>query len=182
MATPTTDDELLGPMIVIRSPEKITNPDANNLIYWCDSYLIEFSRAQSSTRRDTTAADFRRLKECVAALRARTEHFFGIPELDRPKYHPEDIPVVPPPTLNRIENADMQHVIDSLVAIRIQTSFMDSAERASGLSSYDRDRMITELDKLDKFLDEVLAPKPTHDLPDADLQEPTAQNPIRSNY
>jgi len=182
MAQPTTDAELLGPMIEVRSPAVISNPDANNLIYWVDSYLIEFSRCQSATRRDTTAADLRRIGECVAALRARTEHFAGIPELDRPKYHPEDIPVKKGPQLNRVENADVQHIIDSLVAIRVQLGFMDSAERATGLSTYDRDRLAAEYDKLDKFINDIISPKPTHDLPDADLQEPTPQTPIRSNY
>jgi hypothetical protein len=182
MPQPTTDSELLGPMIEIRSPAVISNPDANNLIYWVDSYLVEFSRCQSATRRDTTAADLRRLNECVAALRTRTAHFHGIPELDRPKYHPEDIPVKAGPTLNRVENADVQHIIDTLVAIRVQIGFMDSAERATGLSSYDHDRLIGEYDKLDKFLTDIVSPKPTHDLPDADFQEPTPQAPIRSNY
>lgn len=182
MTQPTTDSELLGQMIEIRSPAVISNPDANNLIYWCDSYLIEFSRCQSASRRDTTAADQRRLAECVSALRSRAGHFSGIPELDRPKFHPEDIPVKPGPKLNRVENADIQHILDSLVAIRVQLGFMDSAERATGLSSYDNDRLIAELDKLDKFLSDIIGPKPTHDLPDADLQEPTTQNPIRSNY
>jgi len=139
MAQPTTDAELLGPMIEVRSPAVISNPDANNLIYWVDSYLIEFSRCQSATRRDTTAADLRRIGECVAALRARTKHFAGIPELDRPKYHPEDIPVKKGPQLNRVENADVQHIVDSLVAIRVQLGFMDSAERATGLSAASTD-------------------------------------------
>lgn len=182
MAMPSTDAELLGPMIEIRSPAAITNPDANNLIYWCDSYLIEFSRCASATRRETTEHDRSRMHDCINAMRVRVEHFSDIPELDRPKYHPEDIPVKTPPKLNRIENADVQHFIDSLVAIRIQTSFMDSAERASGMSGYDKARSISELDKLDKFMTDILDAKPDNDLPDADLQEPTPQNPIRSNY
>jgi hypothetical protein len=182
MAMPSTDAELLGPMIDIRSPAAITNPDANNLIYWCDSYLVEFSRAASATRRDTTKADLRRLSECVAALRKRTDHFYKVPELDRPKYHPEDIPVPVPPKLNRVENADVQHILDSLVAVRIQLSFMDSAERASGISSYDHERCTAEYDKLDMFIEEIITAKPTHDLPDADFQEPTPQTPIRSNF
>jgi len=182
MAVPSTDNELLGSMIEIRSPEAITNPDANNLIYWLDSYMTEFSRCQSATRRETTPHDRRRLHECIDAVRARVEHFYDIPELDRPKYHPEDIPVKAPPALNRIENADIQHFIDSLVAIRIQVSFMDSAERASGLSGYDYDRMIAELDKLDRFMSDIVDDKPDNDLPDADYQEPAAQAAIRSNY
>lgn len=182
MSMPSTDSELLGPMIDIRSPAVITNPDANNLIYWCDSYLLEFSRCSSATRRETTEHDRRRMHECINAFRKRIAHFSDIPELDRPKYHPEDIPVKTPPKLNRVENADVQHFVDSLVAIRIQAGFMDSAERASGLSGYDRDRFMAELDKLDRFMSDIVDDKPENDLPDADIQEPTPQEPIRSNY
>ena len=182
MAQPTTDAELLGPMIAVRSPEVISNPDANNLIYWTDSYLIEFSRCQSATRRETTPHDLRRVSECFAALRLRTDHFKGLPERDRPKYHPEDIPVKAGPNINRVENADIQHILDTLVAIRVQLGFMDSAERATGLSDHDHTRLIAEYDKADKYIEEVMTPKPSHDLPDADLQEPTPQEPIRSNY
>lgn len=182
MATPTTDAALLGPMIVIRSPVAITNPDANNMIYWCDSYLIEFSRCSSATRRETTVHDRSRMHSCINTLRLRVNTFTDFPELDRPKYHPEDIPVSTPPALNRVENADVQHFVDSLVAIRIQMGFMDSAERASGMSMSDKTRAILEFDKLDKFMDDVLDAFPDNDLPDADLQEPTPQVPIRSNY
>lgn len=182
MSQPSTDAELLGPMIEIRSPSVITNPDANNLIYWCDSYLLEFSRCASATRRETTEHDRRRMHDCINAFRKRVTHFSTIPELDRPKYHPEDIPVKTPPTLNRVENADVQHFVDSLVAIRIQTGFMDSSERASGINGYDSDRFVAELDKLDKFMSDIVDDKPENDLPDADLQEPTPQEPIRSNY
>ena len=182
MATVTTDSELLGPMIDIRSPTSITNPDVNNLIYWIDSYLIQFSRCQSSTRRETTAADRSRIHDFINEVRKRVEHFHNIPELDRPKYHPEDIPVKPGPKLNRVENADVQHILDTLVALRIQMAFCDSAERASGLSTYDYERNVAELDKLDVFMNEILDEKSEHDLPDADLQEPTAQEAIRTNY
>lgn len=182
MAMPSTDSELLGPMIEIRSPAAISNPDANNLIYWLDSYLLEFSRCASATRRETTSHDRRRMHDCIDALEVRINHFFDIPELDRPKYHPEDIMVKTPPSLNRVENADVQHIIDTLVAIRIQTAFMDSAERASGLSTYDKDRFDAEIAKLKLFMNDVLDAKPDNDLPDADLQEPTPQTPIRSNY
>lgn len=182
MAQPSTDNVILGPMISIRSPSAITNPDVNNLIYWIDSYLLEFSRCQSSTRRETTEADRRRIHECIDQLRVRVEHFSGTPELDRPKFHPEDIPVKPGPQLNRVENADIQHILDTLVALRIQTSFMDSAERASGLSGYDTERFTAEMDKMDKFMEDILDAKNEHDIPDADLQEPTAQTPLRNNY
>lgn len=182
MAQPSTDSELLGPMIQIRSPAAITNPDANNLIYWVDSYLIEFSRCPSATRRETTEHDRRRMHDCLNAMQKRVNHFKDVPELDRPKYHPEDIPVKSPPVLNRIENADVQHFIDSLVAIRIQLAFMDSAERASGLSGYDFERFNAELSKLNKFMSDIVDEKPDNDLPDADLQDPTPQQPIRTNY
>ena len=182
MSIPTTDAELLGPMIDIRSPVAITNPDANNMIYWCDSYLVEFSRCSSATRRETTAHDRGRMHSCINTLRLRVTTFTDFPELDRPKYHPEDIPVSVPPKLNRIENADVQHFIDSLVAIRIQMSFMDSAERASVMSASDKNSALLEFDKLDKFMNDVLDVFPDNDLPDADFQEPTPQAPIRSNY
>lgn len=163
----------LGPMNPIQSPEAFQNLDILDLVARIDAYLMEISRAASATRRETSTHDLTRSVAMEVRFRERFELYAGDPELDLPKYHPKALRVPVPPSLNRVENADSQQLINLWSALRIELSYSDSAERATGFKQADVGRVVPVLDKIVQF-NTAIFDNPEIDLPDVDLQEPPA--------
>ena len=163
----------LGPMNPIESPEVIQNLDILDLTHRVDAYLLEIANAASATRRETTTHDLTRSVAMEARWRERYTLYAGVPELDLPKYHPKPLRLPEPPQLNRVENADSQQLLNLWAALRIEITWSDSAERASGFKGADQGRIVPLLDKIVQF-NEAIEANPEIDLPDVDLQEPGA--------
>ena len=163
----------LGTLPPLASPESIQNLDIVNLCAQADQYTLEIGRCQSATRHETMQADITRIQAMLARFRGRFELFAGQPQLDLPKYHPTMSAVAKPPILERIENNDLQHVIDTLRALRVEIGWSDSGERSSGFSDFDAVRIRSVLDKLDKEVGEI-EKTPSIDLPDINFQLPPA--------
>lgn len=173
------DSDMLGAMNPVRSPETIQNMDILDLVNRIDAYCQEFSRCASATRCETSQHDLRRSRDVLARFRERFELYAGDPELDLPKYHPEPLRLPVPPALNRIENADLQQILNMWIITRIELAFSDSAERASGFKSADIERIRKVMEKIDKT-NAAIEGNPEIDLPDVDVQEPPAQSPLRA--
>jgi hypothetical protein len=163
----------LGPMNPIESPAAIQNLDILDLTYRGDAYMMEIANAASSSRRETTDHDLIRSVAMEARWRERYTLYAAVPELDLPKYHPKALRLPDPPALNRVENADSQQLLNLWAALRIEITWSDSAERASGFKDADQGRIVPLLDKIVAFNAAIQA-NPEIDLPDVDLQEPGA--------
>ena len=166
-------ENTLGTVDHITSPEVMQNMDILDLCNRIDTYLLEVNRCASATRHETSDHDSKRMIDIVERFKSRFEHYKGEPELDLPKYHPKPLQMPAAPELNRVENNDLQQVINVFVALRIEVAFSDSAERASGFKGADAksiDVVIEKLEKLVKLIDD----EDEIDLPDVDRQEPSA--------
>ena len=95
------------------------------------------------------------------------------PELDLPKYHPHATPLPSFPNIERTQNADVQTVINYWVAMIVEMTMSDSAERASGFKAADIGRTEALLTKIQSLVDTIEA-DPEIDLPDASDVNPTA--------
>jgi hypothetical protein len=158
----------------IQSPESFQNLDILDLVHRIDAYLLEIGNAASATRRETSDHDLVRSEAMEVRFRERFTLYAGDPELDLPKYHPKPLRVPVPPALNRVENADSQQLLNLWAALRIELTYSDSSERASGFKQADVGRIVPVLDKIVKFNSAIKA-NPEIDLPDVDLQEPPGQ-------
>ena len=164
----------LGTMDPIESPEKMQNLDIIDLCNRLDTYLLESAQSASATRHETSDHDSKRMEAMIARFKSRFELYNGEPELDLPKYHPKALPVPTPPTINNVENADIQQFLKLLIALRIELAFSDSAERSTSFKSADKARVDAVIEKLEKFV-KVVDGEDEIDLPDVDRQEPPAQ-------
>ncbi len=167
----------LGSMNPIRSPETMQNLDILDLVNRLDAYVQEIARAASATRRETSPHDLQRSRQMLERFEQRFDLYAGDPELDLPKYHPEALRLPAVPELNRVENADSQQLMIMWVALRIEITFSDSAERASGFKPADIARIKPVLIKIGKMNDSI-EKLPEIDLPDVDIQDPPAQSPL----
>jgi hypothetical protein len=173
MAVFTPKDPIVSKeRIVIQSPDVIQNLDVLDLINRIDRYMLEMSRCASATRTETSVHDIKRAADLLSNLRDRFHLYDGPPELDLPKYHPKPIGVPVPPEPLIVENPDVQQLINILSALRIEVSFCDSAERASGFSRADAGRVGPVLDKIEMLIAAITA-NPEIDTPDVDKQEPS---------
>ncbi len=168
--------DTLGPFGPIRSPDVLTNLDILDLVHRIDSYLREIANCASATRNETSPHDSGRAMSMVERFVTRLESYAGDPELDLPKYHPENLRVPQPPELNRIENADLSQMLYLWAALRIEIAFSDSAERSTGFKDADIGRYMPMLEKMADFVQSI-EDSPEIDLPDVDLQDPPAQSP-----
>ena len=163
----------LGPMDPIDSPNIIHNLDCQHLIRLIDTELVECARCVSATRHETNQHDLKRMVDWLSFFKLKYEVAKGAPELDLPKYHPRSLRADKPPTLNRVENASIQHYLNLLTAFRIEISFSDSEERTNSFSPADAGRVEGMIEKLGNWIGSIEA-EPDLDVPDVDRQDPGA--------
>jgi len=164
-------ENTLGTVDPITSPEIMQNMDILDLCNRLDTYLLECNNCASATRHETSDHDSARMIALVARFKSRFESYKGDPELDLPKYHPKPLTMPEPPSLNRVENNDVQQFINMMAALRIEVAYSDSSERASGFKGADAiriDKMIEKMEKHTQMIDD----EDEIDLPDVDRQEP----------
>jgi hypothetical protein len=161
----------LGPNDGIASPETVQNIDILDLCNRTDTYILEICQCASHTRHETSDADSARIAAMIARFRSRFEAYAADPELDMPKVHPRPLRMPQPPEHDRIENADLQQLINVWSALRIEMSFSDSAERSTGFKTADAERIDAVVTKLENLAD-LMDNEDEIDLPDVDRQDP----------
>lgn len=160
--------------IKIRTRETIQNLDIIDLTHRIDAYIEELANCASATRMETSEHDLRRAEAAIDHWEKRFEVYVGAPELDLPKFHPEPLRVPTPPEIRRIENRDLQQLINVWAALRIELVFSDSSERATSFKAADAARVRDVIAKLRQII-ETIKSSPEIDLPDVNKQTPPAQ-------
>lgn len=156
-------------------PDYIENLDIVNAGELAFRILNEFVDCASATRDETSPADLNRIKAAIARFTSRFETDAATPELDLPKYHPHQTKFgVWPVTKNKlpIQNSDINGIVNILQALVVEMSHSDSAERSSGYSVHDANRVRAVIDKVNQKIGDMDGDNEI-DLPDASDQ-PTA--------
>lgn len=161
----------LGMIDDIQSPETVANQDIQDLVARIDAYMNETVNCASATRDETSDHDLTRCRAMVDRFEKRFELYASDPELDLPKSHPKAMKLPAPGEIRRIQNTDLQAVVNHWAVLRVELSYSDSAERASGFKGADVNRVRAVIQKL-KQLGDAIEEDPAIDLPDVDPQEP----------
>jgi hypothetical protein len=153
------------------APEKVQNLDILDLVWRVDRFCMEVARAASATRTETSIHDIARQHAMLDRLDLRFQMYAADPELDLPQVHPRALPLPKFPDLNNIENNDSQQILNMLVALRIELTHCDSAERTTAFSKADKGRIEALIAKMRICIAAVEA-NPELDTPDVNLQTP----------
>lgn len=158
---------------------KIQNLDIADLDIRMKRIMEEVSRCASATRDEVSTHDLARCREMFRQWMVVFELHSGEPELDLPKYHPKMVDLAPVPDINKVQNSHLQHLLNLCMALSVELTWCDSAERATGFKQADINRVKPMIEKIGKHLDLVEA-NPEIDMPDVDKQEPGANpgNPV----
>ena len=153
-------------------PSTVQNLDLINLATQVMRFVEEHANCQSASRDDTNQHDLRRCQDMVDFFNTRWNNVVGTPELDTPYAHPEDYEAPVWPKLpEKIQNADLTGLINLWSLIVIELLRSNSAERATGVSEADAQRIVAIVEKIQNNITTMVA-DPSVDLPDAADLEP----------
>lgn len=154
-------------------PSTVQNLDLINLATQVTRFIEEHAKCQSASRDDTNQHDLKRCQDMIDFFKTRWENVVGTPELDTPYAHPEDYAAPTWPALpENIQNADLHGLINLWSLIVIELLRSNSAERATGVSEADANRIVMITEKIQNNVNTMTA-DPSVDLPDAADLEPS---------
>lgn len=157
--------------IQITQPEEVQSIDVLDLVARIDRSLTELHNSVSATRNESTPDDIERWKGLHNDMSRKVAIYKDQPELDLPKYHPKARPLPEVPTLEERQNPDVMNQINLLIAIRTELVFGEAAERTSGFSAAQHNRVTSVMERWSSVLDDIEA-NPEVDSPNSPDEKP----------
>lgn len=130
-------------------------------------FLIELLKSQSSGVSQLNAFDQARLKAYLANVRGYHAWVTAQPQLDLPETSPRQWPLDEAPTIEIVENEEVNDIVRMLVLARDELTGSQSARLSSGLIKFDSDRFTAMVTKVEAFLDTYVNPLTPLDLPES---------------
>lgn len=153
----------------------VNNIDVAGLVRRMERFKYELEHCVSANGSEVKAADLKRIRSYLDALVAYTDHVVAQPQLDLPETSPRAIQLGELGMPMATENESIQDLLHLLTLARDELVNSQSARDASGLKSFDHDRLVAMATKAYNFLDNYVATFTPLDLPESSPM--TAQTP-----
>lgn len=143
------------------------NTDIDGLTRRINRFITEIFLAQSSGVSKTAPFDVVRMKSYTNAIRQYVAWIIAVPLLDLPETGPRAINLPTPPVIPLIENESMYDVAMLIELARDELTNSQSSRMSSNLVSFDKDRLLAIIDKIDNFIDGYILAVDPLDLPES---------------
>ena len=145
----------------------VYNHDVAGLARRINRFIEELMHSSSAGGSQMTEHDQARLSTYFNALTTYVNHIVSEPLLDLPETHPREIVLDENPNVVSVENESVRDVIMLLELARDETVSGQSARMASTLVPFDKDRLMSIVEKADRFLTSYIQTTTPLDLPES---------------
>ena len=145
---------------------EVYNQDVASLCRRIARYADEVHKARSNAVADMSEFDITRVKSYSAGLRQFHAWIIGQPQLDLPEWTPTAENLPDWEDHDRVENEAVNDLVRDLHTMWFELVNSQSGRVSTGLVSFDSDRFIAQLDKLDSFVSDYIENVQPLDLPE----------------
>ena len=135
--------------------DNIQNLDILDLVNRGIRYCEDIANSSSAKRNETSVHDIKRMKSALAVFISRFDFYNSEPELDAPSWCMSGRAYPDFTTIELVQNADIQAVLNAWVMLILEISKSDSAGRSTGFKSADSARIAAMIAKIGKLLDTI---------------------------
>lgn len=148
------------------------NDDIVGIYRRINRFIEELQKSASANVADVNIYDKLRLKSYLSALTTYIDWVVGQPSLDLPETHPKALELEPVPAIQEVENLMVRDFVRLLERGRDEVINSQSARNATGLISFDENRLRAVIEKAEKYLDSYVDKVTPIDLPESSPVSP----------
>ncbi len=148
----------------------VYNHDISGFSRRINRFIVELIKSVSSSSSLVNNFDQTRLQSYIGALRGYLAWVNEQPQLDLPDTHPRSYALDADPEVPDMENESMVDAVRMLELARDELCRSQSARNASGLLTFDSDRLEAIVNKVDSFLNTYIAEVTPLDFPESSPQ------------
>lgn len=152
--------------------KKVYNHDIKGLYDRMNRFIEEMIKSVSSGTSQMNAFDQARLLTYLGHVRSFQAWCESQPLLDLPETAPREYVLKPEPVRPDIESDDIESIVELMCLARDEIINSQSARDPSGLNKFDSLRLKSVVDKIEKFLNEVVQVSSPLDLPESSPMTP----------
>jgi len=141
--------------------------DIVGIVKRIDRFTKELHKSQSAGLAETNQFDIGRLNQYLSALRAYRAWVVSQPQLDLPESSPCKYDLDPQPAYEPIDNEAVADIVRMLVRARMEIISSQSARRSVGLVSFDDQRLMAVVERVQAFLNNYILQVQPIDLPES---------------
>ena len=146
---------------------QVLNHDVSGMLRRMDRFMFELVKSVSSSLHQTNAFDQARLTQYIGAMRSYRNWVVAQPQLDLPETSPRLIEVAEEPAIPELENESLYDVVTMLSIARSELINSQSARQSSGFVSFDDNRVMAIVDKVERLLIDYIQVTTPLDLPES---------------
>lgn len=160
------ENELSNPW----EPTTVRNPDVVGAVERADRYAFDMAKFESASINEITEFDVTRILSYNSALRTYITTLNDAPATDNPHSYPGMYNVyylTQDFDFDTVKNKAIRDIIRQYVNLWVNLSRSESADKSNGYLTFDYNRAMTHLDRIDYYIKAYIAEALPLDLPES---------------